>query len=88
MSQETFRVRQKELQRVAVIASCVKGDLACARAAELLDLTPRQIKRLKTRYRQGSAAAGTRQPRPTQPSSPGMPRLQTVRVIDDPGITC
>lgn len=57
MSQETFRVSQKELQRVAVIASCVKGGLACARAAELLDLTPRQIKRLKARYRQGSAAA-------------------------------
>src|SRR5215467_11231058 len=57
MSQDTFRVSQKELQRVAVIASCVKGDLACARAAELLDLTPRQIKRLKARYRQGSAAA-------------------------------
>ena len=57
MSQETFRVSQKELQRVAVIASCVKGDLACARAAELLDLTPRQIKRLKARYRHGSAAA-------------------------------
>jgi predicted HTH domain antitoxin len=49
MSQETFRVSQKELQRVAVIASYVKGDLACARAAELLDLTPRQIKRLKAR---------------------------------------
>ncbi|MGA8554389.1 MAG: ISNCY family transposase [Candidatus Acidiferrales bacterium] len=48
---------QKELQRVAVIASCVKGDLACARAAALLDLTPRQIKRLKARYRHGSAAA-------------------------------
>jgi hypothetical protein len=30
MSQETFRVSQKELQRVAVIASCVKGDLAHA----------------------------------------------------------
>ena len=57
MSQETFRLSQKELQRVAVIASCVKGDLACARAAELLDLTPRHIKRLKARYRQGSAAA-------------------------------
>jgi transposase len=57
MSQETFRLSQKELQRVAVISSCVKGELACARAAELLDLTPRQIKRLKARYRQGSAAA-------------------------------
>jgi hypothetical protein len=36
---------QKELQRVAVISSCIKGDLTCARAAELLDLTARQIKR-------------------------------------------
>jgi transposase len=57
MRRETFHLSQKELQRVAVISSCVKGELACARAAELLDLTPRQIKRLKTRYRQGSAAA-------------------------------
>jgi transposase len=57
MRQETFALSQKELQRVAVISSCIKGDLTCARAAELLDLTPRQIKRLKARYRQGSAAA-------------------------------
>jgi len=57
MRQGTLALSQKELQRVAVIATCVKGDLTCARAAELLDLTPRQIKRLKSRYRQGSAAA-------------------------------
>jgi transposase len=57
MRRETCHLSQKELQRVAVISACVKGELACARAAELLDLTPRQIKRLKTRYRQGSAAA-------------------------------
>jgi transposase len=57
MRQETFALSQKELQRVAVISSCIKGDLTCVRAAELLDLTPRQIKRLKARYRQGSAAA-------------------------------
>jgi transposase len=31
--------------------------LACARAAELLDLSPRHIKRLNARYRLGSAAA-------------------------------
>ncbi|HKW57457.1 MAG TPA: helix-turn-helix domain-containing protein, partial [Candidatus Acidoferrum sp.] len=48
---------QKELQRVAVISSCIQGTLACARAAELLALSPRQVKRLKSRYRQGSAAA-------------------------------
>lgn len=57
MRQETFRLSQKELQRVAVISSCVKGDLACARAAELLDLTARHVKRLKSRYRQGGEAA-------------------------------
>ena len=37
---------QKELQRVEVISRCVQGNLACARAAELLDLTPRHVKRV------------------------------------------
>jgi len=54
---ETYTLSQKELQRVAVISSCVKGDLACARAASLLDLTPRHVKRLKARLRQGGEAA-------------------------------
>ena len=57
MNRETFRLSQKELQRVAVISSCIKGTLTCARAAELLALSPRHVKRLKSRYRQGSAAA-------------------------------
>ena len=57
MNRETFRLSQKELQRVAVISSCIRGTLTCARAAELLALSPRQVKRLKSRYRQGSAAA-------------------------------
>ena len=57
MRQGTFALSQKELQRVAVISSCVKGDLACARAASLLNLTPRHVKRLKSRYRQGGEAA-------------------------------
>jgi transposase len=57
MRQETITLSQKELQRVAVISQCVQANLACARAAELLDLTPRHIKRLKARYRQGGAAA-------------------------------
>ena len=51
---ETFTFSQKELQRVAVISSCVKGELACARAAALLDLTPRHVKRLKARLRQAA----------------------------------
>jgi transposase len=57
MRQETFTLSQKELQRVTVISRCVQGNLTCARAAELLDLSPRHIKRLKSRYRQGSAEA-------------------------------
>lgn len=54
---ETYTLSQKELQRVAVISSCVQGNLACARAASLLDLTPRHVKRLKSRLRQGGEAA-------------------------------
>src|SRR5579859_906346 len=54
---ETYTLSQKELQRVAVISSCVKGDLACARAASLLNVTPRHVKRLKSRLRQGGEAA-------------------------------
>jgi len=57
MKRETLRLSQKELQRVAVISACIQGTLTCARAAELLDLSSRQVKRLKSRYRQGSAAA-------------------------------
>ena len=57
MNRETFPLSQKELQRVAVISHCVQANLACARAAELLAITPRQVKRLKARYRQGGAAA-------------------------------
>jgi transposase len=54
---ETYTLSQKELQRVAVISSCVHGDLVCARAAVLLELTPRHVKRLTSRYRQGGEAA-------------------------------
>jgi len=57
MRQETFTLSQKELQRVSVISTCIKGDLACASAAELLSLSVRQIKRLKRRLREGGEAA-------------------------------
>lgn len=54
---ETFTLSAKELQRVTVISTCVKGNLACASAAKLLAVTPRHVKRLKARYRQAGAAA-------------------------------
>lgn len=57
MSQETFTLSQKELQRVAVLSRCVKGEMACASAAELLSLSVRHIKRLKKRWREGGEAA-------------------------------
>src|SRR5216683_2362025 len=57
MRQETFTLSQKELQRVSVISACLKGDLACASAAELLSLSVRHIKRLKKRMREDGEAA-------------------------------
>ena len=57
MRGRTFALSQKELQRVHVITSCVKGDMACARAAALLSLSIRQVKRLKRRLREDGEAA-------------------------------
>src|SRR5437879_4969724 len=57
MRQETFTLSQKELQRVSAISACIKGDMACARAAGLLCLSVRQIKRLKKRMREDGEAA-------------------------------
>jgi len=57
MRQETFTLSQKELQRVSVMSACIKGDMACARAAGLLCLSVRQIKRLKKRMREDGEAA-------------------------------
>jgi transposase len=57
MRQETFTLSQKELQRVSVISACIRGNMACARAAVLLCLSVRQIKRLKKRVREDGEAA-------------------------------
>ena len=81
MNRETFRLSQKELQRVVVISSCIKGDLACARAAELLAITPRHVHRLKVRYRQGSAAALAHASR-GRPSPRRLPEQVRARILD------
>jgi transposase len=80
MRQETFTLNQKELQRVEVISQCVQGNLACARAAELLDLTPRHVQRLKVRYRQGSAAALAHASR-GRPSHRRLPERVRARIL-------
>src|SRR5207302_7542463 len=57
MRGRTFALSQRELQRVSVISRCAKGDMACARAAELLSLSVRQVRRLKKRLREQGEAA-------------------------------
>jgi transposase len=56
-NQGTITLSQKELSRVAVISQCVKGTTSVRRAAALLQLSPRQVKRLKRRFRSAGAAA-------------------------------
>ena len=80
MGQETFALSQKELQRVAVISRCVKGELACARAAGLLCLSVRQIKRLKKRLRDDGEAALAHANR-GRPSHRRLPAAVIERVV-------
>src|SRR5260370_3873011 len=57
MRPEPFRSSQKDLRRVNIISSRIQGEMACARAAVLLRLSVRHIKRLKKRMREGREAA-------------------------------
>jgi transposase len=82
MRPETFTLSQKELQRVSVISACIKGDMACARAAALLGLSVRHIKRLKKRMRKdGEAAlAHANRGRPSHRRLPDAVRRQLVQL--------
>jgi len=82
MRGRTFALSQKELQRVSVISSCLKGDLACARAAALLSLSIRQVRRLKRRLReQGEAAlAHASRGRPSPRRLPDRVRRSILRL--------
>ena len=82
MRQETFTLSQKELQRVSVISACSKGEMACARAAGLLCLSVRQVKRLKKRMREdGEAAlAHANRGRPSQRRLPDAVRTKIVQL--------
>jgi transposase len=81
MNGETVTLSQRELQRVEVISACIQGNLACARAAELLDLSPRHVKRLKARYRLGSAAALAHANR-GRPSHRRLPEAVRRRIVE------
>jgi transposase len=82
MRPETFTLSQKELQRVSVISACIKGDLACASAAELLSLSVRHIKRLKKRMREAgeAALAHANRGRPSHRHLPQRTRLAVLRL--------
>src|ERR1039457_6948140 len=82
MRGRTFALSQKELQRVSVISSCAKGDMACARAAELLSLSVRQVRRLNKRLReQGEAAlAHANRGRPSPRRLPERVRQTALRL--------
>src|SRR5260370_40679524 len=86
MNGETFALSQKELQRVAVISRCGKGELACARAAGLLCLSVRQIKRLKKRMREDGDAALAHASR-GRPSHRRLPQAVRGRSLQLPGGT-
>src|SRR6202007_3037219 len=82
MRQETFTLSQKELQRGTVIQACIKGEMACARAAELRCLSVRKMKRLKSRMReQGEAAlAHANRGRPSPRRLPDRVRQTAIRL--------
>jgi transposase len=80
MSRETFALSQKELQRVAVISRCVKGELACTRAAALLCLSVRQTKRLNKRLREDGEAALAHANR-GRPSHRRLPQTVRERIL-------
>ena len=80
MRQETYTLSQKELQRVSVISACIKGDMACARAAGLLCLSVRQIKRLKKRMREEGEAALAHANR-GRPSHRRLPQAVRERIV-------
>jgi transposase len=82
MRGRTFALSQKELQRVSVISACVQGNMACARAALLLSLSIRQVRRLKKRLREdGEAAlAHANRGRPSPRRLPAQVRRSVLRL--------
>src|ERR1700731_4483345 len=80
MRQETYTLSQKELQRVSVISACIKGDMACARAAGLLALSVRKVKRWKKRMREDGEAALAHANR-GRPSHRRLPQAVRERIV-------
>jgi hypothetical protein len=54
---ERTAMSERDLARVSVLSRMVSGDLTSLEGAELLDVSVRQVKRLKKRYVAGGAIA-------------------------------
>jgi hypothetical protein len=50
MKQERVTLTQKELKRVKVLERLLGGSMSSAEAAEILGVTCRQLRRLKSKY--------------------------------------
>jgi len=74
---------ERELQRVEVLSQFAAGTMRRARVAELLGVSPRQVKRLTSAFRQ-EGAAGLRSKRRGRPSNrrlPGALRSQVLELV-------
>ena len=71
---------RRELERVAVMGRVASGDLALSSAAEMLELSYRQTKRLWRRYRE-AGSAGLKHGNAGRPSNRGKPGKLRRRVL-------
>ena len=81
MRRDPVILSQKEQQRLRVIAEVEAGRLEADLAAELLGLSPRQVRRLRRGYREGGANAFMHGNR-SRPSPRRIPDEVRVRVVE------
>ena len=81
MTEGVITMSQKELTRLEVLQRLTQKQMRQARAAELLGLSIRQIKRLKKAYQQEGAAALSSKRR-GKPSNNRLPETLTARAIE------
>src|SRR5215210_7093656 len=82
---ETITMTMREIDRLKTIQAVVDGHLKPARAAERLQLTPRQVHRLVERYRADGAAglASRKRDRPSNHQLPAGVASRAVGLIRD-----
>src|SRR6266567_4657511 len=71
---------RRELERVGVMGRVASGDLGLGSAAEMLELSYRQTKRLWRRYRE-AGSAGLKHGNAGRPSNRGKPQKLRRRVL-------